>query len=393
MSSSFSRLPSTAKVTPAPFKVSFSDNELEDLKTLVRLSRTAPRTYENSQPDRRYGITSDWLNGLKKQWTKDFDWKATEARINEFPQFTTTIEGMTIHFAALFSEREDAVPLLLLHGWPGSFQEFLPLLKLFREEFTPANLPYHLIVPSLPGYTLSSGPPVDKNFDTKDIARVVDQLMKDLGFEGGYVAQGGDIGSRIGRVLGVDYDSCKAVHLNACFMQRPEGFSDETLNEFEQRGLKRAGDFMTTGTAYAYEHGTRTSTIGHVLSSNPIALLAWVGEKYLDWVDDPLPSNTILEFASLYWLTETFPRAIYPYRENFPPKGTPAGNDPRWYISKPFGFSYFPNEVLPVPRSWVETSGNLVFWREHQKGGHFAALERPEQIKADLVDFVKQIWK
>lgn len=97
----------------------------------------------------------------------------------------------------------------------GSFQEFLPLLKLFREEFTPANLPYHLIVPSLPGYTLSSGPPVDKNFDTKDIARVVDQLMKDLGFEGGYVAQGGDIGSRIGRVLGVDYDSCKGLFDNS----------------------------------------------------------------------------------------------------------------------------------------------------------------------------------
>lgn len=158
--------------------------------------------------------------------------KASEDRINSFPQWTTEIEGLTIHFAALFSEKKDAIPILLCHGWPGeiqslypgngsilikvtgSFLEFLPILELFQKEYTPSTLPYHVIVPSLPGYTFSSGPPLDRNFGTPDIARVLDQLMKNIGFESGYVAQGGDIGSRIARELAVDYESCKGEHWN-----------------------------------------------------------------------------------------------------------------------------------------------------------------------------------
>lgn len=149
--------------------------------------------------------------------------------MNSFPQFTTEIEGLTVHFAALFSQREDAVPIALLHGWPGkyilcpskhtcqpalisytgNFVEFYPILQLFSEEYSPETLPFHLIVPSLPGYTFSSGPPLDRDFGLVDIARVVDQLMKDLGFGSGYVIQGGDIGSFVGRVLGVSFDACK----------------------------------------------------------------------------------------------------------------------------------------------------------------------------------------
>ncbi len=163
---------------------------------------------------------------------------------------------------------------------------------MFRQEYTPDELPYHLIVPSLPGYTFSSGPPLDRNFTTTDIARVLDQLMKDLGFESGYVAQGGDIGSRVARGLAVDHESCKgerpsffpyvrahtgtsAVHLNVCFMGRPNGISDDHLKASEMAGIKRMEDFRTTGSGYAIEHGTRPSTIGLVLASNPVALLAW----------------------------------------------------------------------------------------------------------------------
>ncbi|KAF9892940.1 hypothetical protein FE257_000532 [Aspergillus nanangensis] len=369
----FSKLPSAATISPKPFQVSIPQEQLDDLQTLLKLSRIAPPTYENSQPDRRFGITSEWLTAMREQWKSSFDWRACEERINRFPQFTTQIEDINVHFAALFSEKPDAVPIVLIHGWPGSYLEFLPVLELFRDEFNPSTLPYHLIVPSLPGYVFSSGPPLDRNFTNDDSARILDQLMKGLGFSGGYVSQGGDIGSRVSRILAVDYESCKAAHLNFCPLSvRPEGALDENLTSQEKKGLELKNTFLETGAAYSAEHGTRPATIGHVLSSSPIALLTWIGEKYLEWVDEPLPSETILELVSLYWFTETFARCIYPYRERYAhPPPDPASMANRWYIKKPLGFSYFPVELFPVPKSW---------------GGHFAALEKPKELKADLSD-------
>ncbi|THC96524.1 hypothetical protein EYZ11_004023 [Aspergillus tanneri] len=378
MSAPFSKLPAAATIAPTPFTSSIPQDQLDDLRTLLKLSKIAPPTYENTQTDRRFGVTSDWLTTVREKWLNDFDWRACEARINSFPQFTAQIEDIKLHFVALFSEKRDAVPVVLLHGWPGSFLEFLPMLQLFREEFTPNTLPYHLIVPSLPGYAFSSGPPLDRNYSTEDVARVVDRLMEDLGFGSGYVAQGGDIGSKVARILAVDHDSCK---VNFQYIPSPPGGDSGDITEAEKRGLSRREDFLTLGRSYSDEHATRPSTIGHVLSSSPIALLAWCGEKYLDWVDDPLPTETILELISLYWLTESFPRAIYPY---------PYMR--RWYIRKPYGFSSFPREIMPPPRSWMRITGDLTFWKDHDKGGHFAALERPKDMKDDLTEFIALAW-
>ncbi|KAJ5197960.1 uncharacterized protein N7498_007077 [Penicillium cinerascens] len=392
MSKPFSTLPSTARVVPTPFQVAIPKDQLTEMETLIKLAKLAPPTYENSQMDCRYGITTHWLITMREQWLRSYKWKASEDRINSFPQWTTEIEDMTIHFVGLFSENKDAIPILLIHGWPGSFLEFLPILELFRGEYSPSTLPFHLIVPSLPGYTFSSGPPLDKNFSTEDVSRILDQLMKDIGFESGYVAQGGDIGSRIARALAVDYESCKAVHLNVTFMSRPDGMTDDGLDAYERQGIERMNNFRAMGSGYSTEHGTRPSTIGHVISSSPVALLAWVGEKFLEWVDDPLSPDHILESITLYWLTDTFPRSIYTYRQNFPPPPIPVTNTPRWFIKKPLGFSSFPMELARVPRSWVEATGNLVFWGPHKKGGHFAALEQPKAFKSDLTEFVEQVW-
>ncbi|KAK1139968.1 hypothetical protein N8T08_010964 [Aspergillus melleus] len=393
MSAPYSKLPPAASISPAPFTVSIPQQQLEELQNLVRLSKIAPPTYENVQADGRFGVTSDWLTTMKQKWLGDFDWRALEARTNSYPQFTTEIEDIKLHFLALFSEKPDAVPVLLLHGWPGSFLEFLPMLSLFREQFTPSTLPYHFIVPSLPGYAFSSGPPLDRDYNAEDVARVLDQLMKGLGFASGYVAQGGDIGSRVSRVLAVDYDSCKAIHLNFnAIPAPPPGVSEDSLNDYEKQGLKRREEFLTVGKAYADEHATRPSTIGLVLSSSPIALLAWCGEKFLAWVDEPLPSQTILESVSLYWLTESFPRAIYPYRENLDAFINPEKWRQRWFIRKPLGFSSFPKEIMPIPKSWLEGTGNVVYFKDHRKGGHFAALEKPDVLKEDLIEFISQVW-
>ncbi|KAH8704777.1 putative epoxide hydrolase [Talaromyces proteolyticus] len=394
MALKFSTVPSNAKQPLSPFTVSVSDEQIEEFRTLVRLSKIAPPTYEGSQEDRRLGLPTAWLANAKEELQR-FDWREAEKHINGFPQFTREIEGLTVHFVALFSEKEDAKPIVFLHGWPGSFLEFLPLLSLFSDKYEPNTLPYHLIVPSLPGYAFSSGPPVDKDFNGKDIARVVNKLMIDLGFGAGYIAQGGDVGSRVGRNLGLYHDSCKAVHLNFLGLGKaPPQAKEEKLSAVQEQGAKRREWFGIYGTGYYYMHATRPSTIGHILSTNPVALLTWLGEKFLDWPDNdyPIPLQTILKEVALYWFTETFPRSIYTYRELYPPPALHPSVTPEGYIHKPFGFSYFPQEIMPSPRSWVEATGNLVFWKEHEKGGHFAALERPQDIADDIVEFVEQVW-
>lgn len=143
--------------------------------------------------------------------------------MNSVPHFKVPVHdgenSLNVHFIGLFSEREDAIPVLLLHGWPGSFLEFLPILSLIKGRYTPSTLPYHFVVPSLPGYAFSSPPPINKDFRIEDIARVANQLMLDLGFGNGYVVQGGDIGSKVGRVLAAEHDACRAIHcktISAC---------------------------------------------------------------------------------------------------------------------------------------------------------------------------------
>lgn len=279
----------------------------------------------------------------------------------------------------------------MLHGWPGSFLEFLPILRLLKGKYTPQTLPYHVIVPSLPGYAYSSPPPLNRDFRLENCAEIMDKLMVGLGFSDGYVVQGGDIGSIVARVLGALQPRAKAVHLNFCIMPDPGNVPQTELNEVE-KGLLRAQKFHLLESSYALQHATKPSTIGLVLATNPLALLAWIGEKFLDWTDEDPPLDTILESVALYWLTECYPTSIWPYRQLFTPGVIGAHENPDLHIKKPLGYSWFPKELAPIPRAWVATTGNLVFSRQHEHGGHFAALERPEVLLKDVEDFVAQVW-
>lgn len=217
---SYTTLPSEATLKPTLFKAHVLDEDLSAFAQLLKLSKLAPETYENRTADvkdfRHWGISRAWLAQAKEHWQTSYSWRKTEDRINSFPNFTVPIEvagtKIDIHFVALFSEREDATPLLLLHGWPGSFLEFLDALDVLKGNHAPGSLPFHMIVPSLPGYGYSSGPPLDRDFRCQDIADVMDKLMVGLGFRRGYVTQGGDIGSFVSRILGKTSASCKAVH-------------------------------------------------------------------------------------------------------------------------------------------------------------------------------------
>lgn len=222
---SYATLPAAAVLKPQPFKARVLDDDLNAFTHLLKLSKVGPETYENRTADakdlRHWGISRAWLADAKAHWeSPSYSWRKAEDRINSFPNFTVPIEDgggagsttLDVHFVLLASERADATPLLLLHGWPGSFLEFLDALSVLRAAYGPADLPFHVVVPSLPGYGYSSGPPLDRDFGCEDIARVMDKLMVGLGFGNGYVAQGGDIGSFVARILGKTSASCKAVH-------------------------------------------------------------------------------------------------------------------------------------------------------------------------------------
>ncbi|KAF2638444.1 epoxide hydrolase-like protein [Massarina eburnea CBS 473.64] len=373
--------PSSAK----PFTLTIPDADLASFNALLALTPLGPKTYENTQESANYGVTYEWLSSAKDNWLTSYSWRAQETHINSFPNYKIQIEDIDVHFIGLFSTKKDAVPIILMHGWPGSFVEFLPLVELVRKRYEGKECPYHIVVPSLPGYTLSGSGPQDKNWTIEDSARILNSLMKELGF-GRYIAQGGDVGSFVARVLAAEYEECVGVHLNM-FSTR-EVPDRSTLSPLETTALDRATNWNKTGTAYAHEHATRPSTIGHVLSSNPLALLAWIGEKFLEWTDTSPPLTTILTNVSLYWFTGSFPRSIYPYRALFSPDRAEFK-----FLDKPTGFSFFPFELFPGLKGVIEKQANLVSYRQHEHGGHFAALEQPEELWDDVEEFVGKAWE
>ena len=315
----YGKIPSSATLEVKPFKAHVDDEKLEHMIDLLKLSPIGPTTFENTNAKRKYGMRKDWLANAKKVWETDFDWRKHEDRINSFPNFTAQVKDddgneLTIQFLALFSEKADAIPIAFFHGWPGSILEFLDMLDILRKRHSPQDFPYHVIVPSLPGYAYSSGPPVENDYGLEQATSALDNLMVGLGFGSGYMAQGGDIGSAVSRLLAANYDSCKGMHLNMLNLPKPENADELPIDELEKSCLGNAAEFYSTGVAYALEHGTRTGTIGLALSSSPLALLSWIGEKFLEWTDEDPPLEQILESVSLYWLTDTFPRCIYPYR-------------------------------------------------------------------------------
>ncbi|KAK3678759.1 hypothetical protein LTR78_001212 [Recurvomyces mirabilis] len=398
---SYDTIPSNASLKPKPFKAHVSDDELNDFKNCLKYSHIGPKTYENLTADPKeilgWGIKREWLADAKDHWLNKYDWRKTEDRINKLPNYTVGIEDVgfdfQVHFMALFSKKADAVPLTLLHGWPGSFLEFLSTVEVLKEKYTPETLPFHVIVPSLPGYGYSNGPPLDKDFDCEGIARVMDKLMVGLGFGKGYVTQGGDIGSFVSRILGVSHEACKAVHLNlAIGVGESKDAPYDKLTEAEKKGADRGKHFSWLGDSYANEHGTRPATVGLVLASSPVATLAWIGEKFIQWSDVAPPLDEILDSVTLYWFTDSFPRAIYPYRQFFGPKPSFFHPDPNWYIKKPMGYSWNPQELAAVPKDWVKETGNMVWYREHTEGGHFMAMETPKAFVKDMEDFIAQVW-
>jgi microsomal epoxide hydrolase len=390
-----------ATIPISHFTVSIPDSEVDDMKTLVKLSKLPRPTYEGRF--RNFGVTGDWMKDAKEMWENDYDWhilplnhgivimhanrfhrRVTEAKINSLPQYLATVGDQTIHFVGVFSDDPSAVPLLLLHGWPGSFFEFYPLIKELKKNTTPS---FHIIAPSFPGYMFSSPPPLEHDYRQIDAANTLDALMNGLGL-GPYVAVGGNMGAQAARGL-TSRDSCRGCHRKASLVPpcrsilismhpsdtvtmflphaTPRADTSE-LPEHESAGIQRGKEWLEKSRAYLMLHGTRPSTISHVVASNPLALLAWIGEKFLDWTDEDPSVEFVLEMASLWWLTGCYPSTVYPYREFI--SMTQEWKE-QWRIKKPFGFSWFPKEVtsmLPYPANSELTPYSSSWFRNRRVG-------------------------
>ncbi|KAK0623761.1 Alpha/Beta hydrolase protein [Immersiella caudata] len=375
-----------------PFVVNVPDEELARMKTLLSLSNIPGVCYENRLPggNRSLGLPREWLIAAKREWENEFNWYILlpAHAINAFPHFKVSGAGLgatalhdspttCILFVALFSTNPSAAPILLLHGWSGSF------LELALSHPCPLTSRVRLLGPLR----------ADDDNGMEAVAAILDKLMSTiLGFSD-HTVQGGDIGSRIGRILAARHEVCVAALLNYSAVFQPAGMSLDDLTEAEKRGIARGNWLRTDGCTYALMQGTRPATVGLVLSTNPLALLAWIGEKYLDWIDpEAFPHDSVLEGSgtpysralmeqimlsvSLYWLTGTAHASLYTYRECFAIGGPPPSSheSPQYRVSAPKKLSF----------SLFSLGGCAHAKAEHKTGGHFAALEQPASIPEDL---------
>jgi microsomal epoxide hydrolase len=377
-----------------PFRIEIPQADIDDLRD--RLARTRwPDEIPGGGWD--YGIPLGYMKELAEYWRTAYDWRKHEARLNEFPQFTTTIDGQNVHFLHVRSAEPDALPLIITHGWPGSVVEFLQVIGPLTDPRKHGGDPkdaFHLVVPSIPGYGFS-GPTHEAGWDIKRIARAWAELMSRLGYQR-YGAQGGDWGSAISRQLGlIDPDHIVGLHLN--FLgTTPSGDPAEMalLTETEKSHLESAARFMRQGSGYLMIQSSRPQTLAYALTDSPAGQLAWIAEKFKEWTDsanvpeDAIDRDQLLTDVSVYWFTGTANSSARLYFE-FGRAGVAWGKvEPS---TVPTGVAVFPREMAPPIRRFAERSNNIVHWSEFDRGGHFAAMEEPDLLVGDVRDFFRAL--
>ena len=380
-----------------PFHVEFSHEAIDDLRG--RLAATRWPTKE-LVADRSQGVQLEAARALARYWLDDYDFGRVEARLNALPQFVTRIDGIDVHFIHVRSAVENALPLIITHGWPGSVIEMLDVVEPLTDPIShggSADEAFDLVIPSLPGYGLS-GKPVEIGWiPPVRVAKAWAELMHRLGYEH-FVAQGGDVGAAVTHGMGLQApDGLIGIHTNLFFPALAGAEMPETTED-EKAARAAIEVFKAGGFGYFLEQATRPQTIGYALLDSPVALAAWLADHDTDayykiasaFVDDKpsgnLTRDNLLDNITLYWLTGTGESAARSYWEggpNYP--GDDAAPTPPTQVSLPVGFTTFPGEIWRTPRSWVETAyPNVVYFNEVERGGHFAAWEEPELFSQEI---------
>lgn len=371
-----------------PFQITVSDDEITDLHN--RLSRTRfPQQIDDIGWD--HGTELSVLQELCDHWRHDFDWRAAESRLNEWPQAVAEIDGEQLHYAHIRSPHTDATPLVITHGWPGSISEFLDIVGPLTDPPAHggrAEDAFHVVLPSIPGFGFS-GPTVTRGVSPYRVAGMITTLMADLGYER-YIAQGGDWGAIITSHIGrLDPDHLIGIHVNMPVVAPPKGTPLET--SAEKDAVAAAQYYRDIDSGYSSIQGTKPQTIGYSLNDSPAGLAAWIVEKFRQWSDcdgDVFSSYTadqLLTNISIYWFTQTAHSSARIYLEQ---RQAAPVND---RIDVPTGVARFPTEIFRPPRHWCESTYNIASWTEFGRGGHFAAMEVPHLLVGDIRAFAAQL--
>jgi pimeloyl-ACP methyl ester carboxylesterase len=367
-----------------PFRIAIPDSDLDDLR--ARLTNTRWPEAE-CVDDWSQGIPLAYTRDLAEYWRESYDWRAREAALNRFDQYVTEFDGLDLHFIHQRSPHEDALPLVLTHGWPGSIVEFHKVIEPLTNPTAHggrAQDAFHVVCPSLPGYGFSAKP-ATTGWGVPKIAETWDALMGRLGYDN-YGAQGGDWGAAVTSQIGRNERGCAGIHLNMPLGRPPAGDGGEPTEE-DKRAFARREYFQKWETGYSKQQSTRPQTLGYGLVDSPVAQLAWIVEKFWSWMDcDGNPENVLhrdelLDNVMLYWLNGAGASSARLYWESFRNFG--AGSR----VELPTGIAVFPKEIVRSPRSWCDVAYNVTRWTEMPRGGHFAAFEQPELFIDDVRAF------
>lgn len=349
-----------------PFRIAVPQADLDDLTD--RLSRTRwPNEVADAGWD--YGFPLARLKELAEHWRTGYDWRGHEAGLNELPHFTTEIAGQNVHFVHVRSVKPDAPALILTHGWPGSFLEFLDVIE-------PLSRDFHLVIPSIPGYGFS-GPTHERGWDVVRVAQAWAQLMDRLGYER-YGAQGGDFGAGISLALGaVAPERVVGVHVNYLPTRPVPGVR---LSPADEARLDKIRQLVANRPPYQTLQATTPQTIGYALTDSPVGQLAWIAERFAQWTDpaSPISDDRILTDVSLYWLTATAASSARLHRE------APRRVEP---CPVPVGVAVLPHDITQSVRPLAERLYDIRHWSEFERGGHFAAMEVPDLLAEDVRRF------
>lgn len=367
-----------------PFRISIADAVLTDLR--ARLAATRWPEAECVE-DWSQGVPLAYARELSDYWANDYDWRAREAALNRFDQFVTEIDGLPIHFVHQRSPHPDAFPLILTHGWPGSFVEFSKVIAPLSDPTAyggRAQDAFHVVCPSLPGYGFS-GKPTTTGWGVGRIAAAWETLMTRLGYQR-YGAQGGDWGSAVTTQIGRNVGHCVAIHTNMPIATPPKA-ALENPDDSARAALAAMKYYQRWDSGYAKQQSTRPQTLGYGLVDSPVAQLAWIVEKFWSWTDcDGHPENVLtrdelLDDVMLYWVTATGASSARLYWESF--DALRGGGR----VELPTGVAAFPKEISCLPRSWCEPNYNITHWTTMPRGGHFAAFEQPDLFVDDVRKF------
>lgn len=376
----------------SPFRISVPDDVLADLR--LRLNNTRWPEAEPVAADARSEEDLDWSQGiplaytreLAQYWATDYDWRTREAALNRFDQFTTDIDGLQLHFIHQRSPHEDALPIVITHGWPGSVVEFAKVIEPLTDPTAHggrAEDAFHVVCPSLPGFGFS-GRPTSTGWNTGRIAAAWETLMTGLGYQR-YGAQGGDWGAAVTTEIGRNVGHCVGIHTNMPVGRPPADLEHPT--DEEKAALAAMRHYRRWDSGYFKQQSTRPQTLGYGLVDSPAAQLAWIVEKFWSWTDcDGHPENALsrdemLDNVMLYWVTGTGASSARLYWESM---GAFGSGD---RVELPTGIASFPRELSRPPRSWCEAHYNITHWTTMPRGGHFAAFEQPELFVEDVRSF------